>query len=442
MSRLVKWLEDYVLPIASRLGQERWLVALRDAFISLMPITIAGSLAVLIKSLITAAKVHLGWNTFAFAMQPLVSISDLVWRGTFSLYACFFALALGYQLAKNFEGNRLAAAIVSLSSFSLSIANYAEIRLHGESVVVKNAFDISQFSTTGLFTAILFGSIGFLIYYACYKARFMLHLSTNMPHAEQAAFDSLIPAMVAIFSVGGINYLFQAVTHDYFGDWLLTTIQMPLVKWGQGFGTVLLVTLLVQVFWFFGINGLGILSPILDSIWLTAQNGNITAATSGKVPPYVWVRGSFDVFAWFGGAGGTLMLIVAILAFSKRSDYRTIAKIALAPGIFNIGEPILLGLPVVLNPVYLIPFLLTPVVNVAFSYWVSVMGLVNPVQVAVPSIMPPIIGPFLACNYDWRAIILSIVNMLIAFAIWSPFVIAADKIADTNNPKTFFTTQF
>lgn len=442
MSRLVKWLEDYVLPIASRLGQERWLVALRDAFISLMPITIAGSLAVLIKSLITAAKVHLGWNTFAFAMQPLVSISDLVWRGTFSLYACFFALALGYQLAKNFEGNRLAAAIVSLSSFSLSIANYAEIRLHGESVVVKNAFDISQFSTTGLFTAILFGSIGFLIYYACYKARFMLHLSTNMPHAEQAAFDSLIPAMVAIFSVGGINYLFQAVTHDYFGDWLLTTIQMPLVKWGQGFGTVLLVTLLVQVFWFFGINGLGVLSPILDSIWLTAQNGNITAATSGKVPPYVWVRGSFDVFAWFGGAGGTLMLIIAILAFSKRSDYRTIAKIALAPGIFNIGEPILLGLPVVLNPVYLIPFLLTPVVNVAFSYWVSVMGLVNPVQVAVPSIMPPIIGPFLACNYDWRAIILSIVNMLIAFAIWSPFVIAADKIADTNNPKTFFTTQF
>lgn len=442
MSRLVKWLEDYVLPIASRLGQVRWLVALRDAFISLMPITIAGSLAVLIKSLITAAKVHLGWNTFAFAMQPLVSISDLVWRGTFSLYACFFALALGYQLAKNFEGNRLAAAIVSLSSFSLSIANYAKIRFHGESVVVKNAFDISQFSTTGLFTAILFGSIGFLIYYACYKARFMLHLSTNMPHAEQAAFDSLIPAMVAVFSVGGINYLFQAVTHDYFGDWLLTTIQMPLVKWGQGFGTVLLVTLLVQVFWFFGINGLGVLSPILDSIWLTAQNGNITAATSGKVPPYVWVRGSFDVFAWFGGAGGTLMLIVAILVFSKRSDYRTIAKIALAPGIFNIGEPILLGLPVVLNPVYLIPFLLTPVVNVAFSYWVSVMGLVNPVQVAVPSIMPPIIGPFLACNYDWRAIILSIVNMLIAFAIWSPFVIAADKIADTNNPKTFFTTQF
>lgn len=442
MNRLVKWLEDYVLPLASRLGQVRWLVALRDAFVSLMPITIAGSLAVLIRSLILAARDHLGWRGFAFAMQPLVSISNLVWRGTFSLFAFFFALALGYQLAKAFEGNRLAAAIVSLSSFALSIANVAKIKFHGDNIAVQNAFDISQFSTTGLFTAILFGSIGFAIYLACYKGRIMLHIHANLPHAEQAAFDSMLPAMIAIFSVGGINYLFQVLTGKYFGNWLLTSIQEPLVKWGQGFGTVLIVTLFVQVFWFFGINGLGVLSPILDSIWLTAQNDNITAIRAGHVPPYVWVRGSFDVFAWFGGAGGTLMLIVAILLFSKRSDYRTIAKISLAPGIFNIGEPILLGLPVVLNPVYLIPFILSPLVNVAFSYWVSVMGLVNPVQVAVPSIMPPIIGPFLACNYDWRAIVLSIIDMLIALAIWSPFVIAADKIADTNNPKTFFTTQF
>ncbi len=442
MNRLVRWLEDYVLPLASRLGQIRWLVALRDAFISLMPITIAGSLVVLIKSLVIAARDHLGWETFAYLMQPLVSISNLVWRGTFSLYAFFFALALGYQLAKAFEGNRLAAAIVSLSSFALSIANVAQIKFHGDNIAVKNAFDISQFSTTGLFTAILFGSIGFAIYLACYKGRIMIQMKANLPHAEQAAFDSMIPAMIAIFSIGGINYLFQVMKGKYFGNWLLTSIQEPLVKWGQGFGTVLLVTLLVQVFWFFGINGLGVLSPIFDSIWLTAQNGNITAIRNGHVPPYLWVRGSFDVFAWFGGAGGTLMLIVAILIFSKRTDYRTIAKISLAPGIFNIGEPILLGLPVVLNPVYLIPFLLTPVVNVAFSYWISVMGLVNPVQVAVPSIMPPIIGPFLACNYDWRAIILSIVDMLIALAIWSPFVIAADKIADTNKPKTFFSTQF
>ncbi|MDF7639212.1 PTS transporter subunit EIIC [Lactobacillus sp. ESL0791] len=442
MNRLVAWLENYVLPLANRLAQVRWLVALRDAFITVMPITIAGSLAVLIKSLIEAAKVNLGWKTFAFVMQPLVLISNVVWRGTFSLFALFFALTLGYQLAKNLEVSPLGGAVVSLASFTMSIASFVNLKVRGVNLTIHNAFDISQLSTTGTFTAIIFGSLGVVIYAFCLHERFMLHFSTTLPRAEQEAFDSLVPGIIAIFAVGLINFIFQSATGTYFGNWLLKTIQIPLVNMGQGFGMVLLVTLLVQIFWFFGINGISVLAPILDSIWLPAQNVNVTAARDGNVPPFLWVRGSFDVFAWFGGAGGTLMLIVAILLFSKRSDYRTIAKVALAPGIFNINEPIVLGLPVVLNPVYFIPFVLAPLVNVAFSYWVSIMGLVNPVQVAVPSIMPPLIGPFLACNYDWRAIVLSLIDMLIALAIWTPFVFAADKIADADKTPQFFTTQY
>lgn len=442
MNRLVYWMENNLLPIANRIAQIRWLVALRNAFVSVMPITIAGSVAVLIKSLIDAARTQLGWDTFAFAMQPLTRISNIVWRGSFALFALFLSVSLGYQLAKTFEANRLAGAIISLSSFMISVANYAQIKLHGETVTVKQAFGIEQFSTTGIFTAILFGSLGFGIYVLCYKARIMIHLQANLPHAEQAAFDSLIPGILAIFGVGAINYLFQTFVGTYFGNWLLEAIQIPLVKLGQGFGVVMLVTLLVQVFGFFGLNGLAVLSPILDSIWLTAQNVNVTAARNAQVPKFIWVRGSFDSFAWFGGTGGTLMLIIAILLFSKRSDYRTIAKVALAPGIFNINEPVVFGLPIVLNPIYFIPFILAPLVNVAFSYWITVMGLVNPVQVAVPSVVPPIFNSFLACNYDWRAIILAIINMLIALAIWAPFVFAADKIADTNHPRTFFSRKY
>lgn len=442
MNRLVYWMENNLLPIANRIAQIRWLVALRNAFVSVMPITIAGSVAVLIKSLIDAARTQLGWDTFAFAMQPLTRISNIVWRGSFALFALFLSVSLGYQLAKTFEANRLAGAITSLSSFMISVANYAQIKLHGETVTVKQAFGIEQFSTTGIFTAILFGSLGFGIYVLCYKARIMIHLQANLPHAEQAAFDSLIPGILAIFGVGAINYLFQTFVGTYFGNWLLEAIQIPLVKLGQGFGVVMLVTLLVQVFGFFGLNGLAVLSPILDSIWLTAQNVNVTAARNAQVPKFIWVRGSFDSFAWFGGTGGTLMLIIAILLFSKRSDYRTIAKVALAPGIFNINEPVVFGLPIVLNPIYFIPFILAPLVNVAFSYWITVMGLVNPVQVAVPLVVPPIFNSFLACNYDWRAIILAIINMLIALAIWAPFVFAADKIADTNHPRTFFSRKY
>lgn len=442
MSRLVSWLEDYILPIANRVAQIRWLVALRNAFISVMPITITGSLAVLIKSLINAVDEHWGWHTFAVALSPLVSISNIVWRGSFSLFALFLAVSIGYQLSKTFEANRLAGAIVALGSFMMSIANYAKVKVANKNITLKDTFDISQFSTTGIFSAILFGSIGFAIFVICYKARIKFTINAQMPHAEQAAFDALLPCIISLFSIGAINYAFQLITGTYFGNWLLNSIQMPLVKMGQGFGMVLLVTLLVQVFGFFGLSGLAVLAPILDSIWGTAQNLNITAARNGNVPKYIWGRGSFDAFAWFGGTGGTLILIIAILLFSKRADYRTIAKVALAPGIFNINEPVVYGLPLILNPVYFIPFVVAPIVDVAFSYWVTVMGLVNPVQVAVPSVMPPIVGPFLACNYDWRAIVLCIINMLIALAIWTPFVFAADKIADTNAPRTFFSQNF
>ncbi|WP_251717424.1 PTS sugar transporter subunit IIC [Lactobacillus agrestimuris] len=438
MSRIVKWLEDYILPIANRLAQIRWLVALRNAFISMLPITIAGSLAVLVKSLITASKTQLGWTTFSAIMSPLSMISDVVWRGTYALFALFLAVALGYQLAKTFEINRLMGALVSLASFMMSIANYVKVKIQGNVITAKDAFDISQFSTTGIFTAILFGSLGFLIYFLCYRARLLLHINANLPHAEQVAFDALIPGIISIFGIGTINYIFQVTTGTYFGNWLLNSIQGPLVRMGQGFGMVVLVTVLVQVFCFFGFNGLGVLAPIVDSIWLTAQNINITAANNGKIPDYLWVSGSFNAFAWFGGAGGTLALIIAILVFSKRSDYRTVAKIALAPGIFNINEPIVYGIPVILNPVYCIPFVVAPLVNVSFSYWITKMGLVNPVQVAVPWIMPPIIGPYLACNYDWRAIVLSIINIIIAVAIWTPFVFAADKIEADDKPRNMF----
>lgn len=437
MKRLVYFLEDNLLPLANRLAQIRFLVALRNAFVSVMPITIAGSIAVLIKSLLSVCQKQLEWKTFALALTPLAGVSDIVWRGSFSLFALFLAASLGYQLAKTFEANRLAGAIIALASFMMSVANFVELKTHGVHATIKNAFDISQFSTTGIFTAILFSSFGFGIFIICYKAR-LLHLRANLPHAEQAAFEALIPGIIALFSVGCVNYIFQLTTGTYFGNWLLKTIQNPLVKMGQGFGMILLVTLLIQVFSFFGLNGLAVLAPILDSIWLTAQNINVTSALSGKVPKFLWVRGSFDAFAWFGGSGGALALVIALLIFSKRADFRTVAKVALAPGIFNISEPIIYGLPVVLNPIYLIPFVLAPLVNVAFSYWITLMGLVNPVQVAIPSIVPPIIGPFLACNYDWRAIVLSVINIVIAVLIWTPFVLASDKIADESQTSSIF----
>lgn len=264
--RFIYFLERWVLPLATTMAKWRWLVALRDAFISVMPISIVGSLTVLIPGLINAAKAELGLGAITYALMPVVNISNLIYQGTFKLFSIYFALAWGYQLARSFEVNRLAGAITSLGCYLMSIANVVKLNLNGDEVSIKNAFNTSQLSSLGLFTSLIFGAAGLAIFILMTKARLTLRFSSYMPHAEEAAFIALIPMIISLSVIGAINYIFQMVTGTYFGNWLLTTIQNPLTKMGQGFGIVLLITFLLHAFYFFGINGMSVLVPVIDSI--------------------------------------------------------------------------------------------------------------------------------------------------------------------------------
>lgn len=446
MRKLIKnfiyFLERWVLPLATTMAKWRWLVALRDAFISVMPISIVGSLTVLIPGLINAAKTELGLGAVEYALTPVINISNLIYQGTFQLFSLYFALAWGYQLARSFEVNRLAGAITSLGCYLMSIANVVKLNINGDEVSIKNAFNTSQLSSLGLFTSLIFGAVGLSIFILMTKARLTLRFSSYMPHAEEAAFIALIPMIISLSIVGAINYIFQMVTGTYFGNWLLNTIQNPLTKMGQGFGIVLLITFLLHAFYFFGINGMSVLVPVIDSIWLTPQNANLTAVKSGHVVHYLGTRNSFDVYSWIGGTGDTLVLILLILLISKRSDFRTLAKIAIGPGFFNINDPIVWGLPLVLNPLYLIPFILAPLANVTLAYWATAWHLVEPVSTSVPNVIPPFLNAFLATNYDWRALVLVAVNVIVAILIWLPFVLAGERIAKEQEKHSLFSFEY
>jgi PTS system cellobiose-specific IIC component len=181
------------------------------------------------------------------------------------------------------------------------------------------------------------------------------------------------------------------------------------------------------VLWFFGLHGTNIMGPVLQSVYGTAMVENSNAFQQGLDIPYKWVAGSFEAFVWPGGAGVTLVLLITILIFSKRADYKTVGKLGIGPGLFNINEPVMFGLPVVLNPILGIPFILAPLATATIAYFATMAGLVKPVVVNVIWVMPTMISGFLATAGDWRAIVLTAVNLAVAFAIWAPFVIAANK---------------
>ena len=128
------------------------------------------------------------------------------------------------------------------------------------------------------------------------------------------------------------------------------------------------------------------------------------------------------------GAGATFALIIAIFIFSKKQEEKTLAKLAAPMGVFNINEPVVFGLPIVLNPVYMIPWIFVPTILITFAFFVSKTGIVPPVYVETPWVMPPILYAWFATGFSFKAALLAIVNLGIGVAIWSVFVILSNNV--------------
>jgi len=179
----------------------------------------------------------------------------------------------------------------------------------------------------------------------------------------------------------------------------------------------------------------------MQTINLPAINENVAAISAGKVAPYIVNKPFFDAFINMGGSGTTIALIIAIFIFARKNkQYNTVGKLSAAPGIFNINEPLLFGLPIVLNPVLFVPFILTPMINVTIAFFATKWGWVPAATVSPPWTTPPIINGFLATQ-SWRGAVLSMVLIIIAVCIYLPFISMANRMARQNEQKAALAAQ-
>ena len=465
MDGLTSWMERHILPVAAKIGAQKHLVALRDAFIGMMPATMAGAIAVLLNAFMRDfPNTYLGAdNAITKFFTPVIAVNGLVWTGTLAIMAVIFSASFGYNLAKAYNVDALSGALVSLAAFIMGIPQSASLSLALEEALPTNVVDlINSTSATsgfaadgstisaagwgyfpfsaymggsGLFTAIIFGFVSVIIFAKLMQKNIIIKMPDSVPPAVSRAFAAIIPGIAGLYASGLIYYLFERFVGMPIIDWISESIQKPLLGLSQGYFAVFIIVLLVHVLWFFGLHGTNIMGPVLQSIYGVAMVENTNAYQLGEAVPYKWVAGSFEEFVWPGGAGVTLMLLIAILLFSKRADYKTVGKLGIGPGLFNINEPVMFGLPIVLNPLFIIPFIVAPLVTATIAYFATTLGLVAPVVVNVIWVMPTILSGFLATGGDWRAIILTIINLAVALLIWAPFIIAANKInpADQEN---------
>lgn len=412
------------LSIAAKIGSQKHLVAIRDAFIAIMPVTMAGSIAVLLNVFLRDLPNSWGWTGFVEAMTPIISVNGNVWWGTIAILALVFVFALGYSIANTYDVNPLSGGVIATASF-ITVTPQSTEALGGWGYIAWG-----YTNSGGLFTALIVGLLSSMIFVKLIKANITIKLPDSVPPAVSKAFLAIIPGTIAIYTCGILAYLASTLTGMSINDLISTYIQTPFLALSQGYLAVLITTFAVGFFWFFGLHGTNILAPVLDGVYLTALNENLAAYETGVAVselPYLWTRGSFDAYAWMGGAGCTLALLVAILLIGKLKGQKAVAKVAAPMGLFNINEPVMFGIPIVLNPIYAIPFIIIPPILVSIAYFATAIGLIPPVFVVVPWVMPPVIYAVLATGGNLMAGFVALINFIVATVIWGIFVLVANK---------------
>lgn len=436
MEGLTNWMEEHFVPVAMKIGSQKHLIAIRDAFISIMPITMAGAVAVLLNALVRDLPGDFGWTAIPEAFSWLIGINGLIWWGTLAMLGLVFSFAIGYQLSKAYDVNPLAGGLISLSAFILVTPQMATFEATiGEISEVVGGWgflSVAYLDAKGLFTAMIVGFISTITYAKLMLKNITIKLPEEVPPAVSSAFASIIPGTIALYVVGALAYITGELSGGKaIGDLILQYVQMPFLSVSQSLVSVLFITAAVSVFWFFGLHGTNVLAPALDGIYKIALVENTTAyelAKSTDKLPHIWTRGSFDAFVWMGGAGTTAALIIAIFLFSKKAEDRAVAKLSAPMGVFNINEPVIFGLPIVLNPIYLIPWVLVPVVLSAIAYLATAAKLVPPVYLEVPWVMPPVLYALFATGFSIPAALLALFNLAIAVVLWGAFVVVANKV--------------
>lgn len=428
------WMEEHFVPVAAKIGSNKFLVAIRDAFVAIMPITMTGAIATLLNVFFRDLP-NSYWPDLHIAenMSWLISINGNVWWATLAMLSLAFVFALGYQVAKTFKTDALAGGLVAFASYiavTPQVATIAEAGPNGADAVGWGFLNYNYLDAKGLFIALIIGLISSIIYSKLMNNKKMtIKMPDSVPPAVSRAFASIIPGIIAIYVCGIAAWATSEMTGGLaIGDVVLKYVQMPFLGLSQGLGAVLIIVLAVQLLWFFGLHGTNVLGAVLDGTYLTALTMNDSLYQAGQPMEYLWTRGTFDAFVWMGGAGCTIAFVIAILIFSKRADSRAVAKMSAPMAVFNINEPVVFGMPVVLNPIYFIPWLLVPCVLTIVSYLVIAAGWVPYVHVVVPWVVPPILYAFLAIGGSIAAAILALVNLVIAVAIWSVFVIMANRV--------------
>lgn len=412
MSKFADFLENKVLPIANMIGNQKHLQSVRDGIIATLPLTIVGSFFVIFLNIPLA-----GYNEM---ISPWRNILDIPFRYTVGIMALFCSFSIAASLGKTYKYNAITCGFLGILAFLCASVEPVIIGSNIEGINPGRYINLGSLSAGNLFSAILCSLVAVEIFHFMKEKNITIKMPEGVPEGVATSFSALFPALVIIILFWGMRYGLKIDINS-----ILTTLLTPLKVFLVGNSLLggLITVFLICFFWVLGIHGPAILGPIIRPMWDTAIAENMDAFSTG-VPvselPNIFTEQFLQWFLWIGGSGTTLPLVFLFM-FSKSKYLKSLGKLSLLPGVFNINEPIIFGAPIVMNPFLAIPFILTPLVLTVLSYVATISGIVPIMMARLPFTVPAPIAAVISTNWYLSAGILVIINFFIGLAIYYPF---------------------
>lgn len=338
MDKFTAMLEKYLIPLANKLSQNRYLGAISDGFAYFLPMTMVGAIFTLL------ANLQIGpYQAFVTAtgLKTILSFAPKVTTDMMAVYAAFL---IGKACTEKLEMEKDATIVgcISLFVFLLLIPlgvsqTAAESK---ELVVITGALSTGFLGSAGLFSAMILGLVVPTIYKFFIRRNLVIKMPDQVPPTISKSFSALIPAFAIAFLFCLVRIGFQMTPWGDFNNFIYTLLKMPLTKLGASPFTFIVFILLCCLLWFFGLHGGMIVMPFLTMLYTTAGLENLEAYAAGAALPNMITKSSWSLFALLGGAGGTVGLCILMCFFAKSTRYKTLGKLALPAGLCGINEPI------------------------------------------------------------------------------------------------------
>ncbi|MGG7177969.1 PTS sugar transporter subunit IIC [Clostridium paraputrificum] len=436
MNKFYEKLQEKIMIIGQKVGSQLHMSALKDAFALILPITLMGSFAlILLKMPITGYEDFLN-NLFGSSLWK--TFLESIYNLTIPLTAFLLVISLSYQMARRRETEVTVTILVTSIIFLMMLPTANVVTETGNIIVLPNMFSNEFMGSKGLFMSLILGFlVPELLSLLLKTKKLVITLPESVPPAVFKSFQVMIPAFITVVLFGGINFIIKNVMDETSAfNLVYDVLQAPLSHLGSNFFTILLMVFIINLAWIFGIHGPNLTNAITDALWKNLIIENSNAYVAGEAIPHFFSGNPFVVsYSRLGGSGNTLAIVIIALFILKKSRDSAIVKVGATPSMFNINEPLIFGLPIVLNPILAIPFLVAPMVTFTIAYFVTKIGLVAPIVVDLPWSTPPIISGYLGTGGDIKASILQIILLAISVLIYLPFLKMHSKV-DVNDANT------